>query len=65
MIAAMIWPSEITSMTIPVDQMYAVSPLATPLSMMSALRRGRYSDAIAEMNWNTSTPSRSQRYCFR
>ena len=26
--------------------MYAVSPLATPSSMMFALRRGRYSDAM-------------------
>ena len=36
--------------------------METPLSMMSAFRRGRYSDAIAEANWKTSTPSSSQRY---
>ncbi len=65
MIAAVIWASEIASIVTPVDQMYAVSPLATPLSMMSAFSRGRYSDAIAEMNWKISTPSKSQRYCCR
>ena len=41
MIDAVICPSEIVSMTTPVDQMYSVSPFETPLSMMSALRLGR------------------------
>jgi hypothetical protein len=30
----------------PVDMMYPVSPRAIPLSMMSALSRGRYSEAM-------------------
>ena len=33
--------SEIPSISTPVDQMYAVSPVATPSSMMFALSRGR------------------------
>ncbi len=37
---AMICPSETASMNRPVLQMYAVSPRAMPLSMMSAFRRG-------------------------
>ena len=37
--------SVISSISAPVDQMYAVSPVTTPLSMMSALRLGRYSAA--------------------
>jgi len=41
MIAATICPSEMASMNMPVDQMYSVSPLETPSSMMSALRLGR------------------------
>ena len=65
MIEVVIWASEMPSIRVPVDQMYAVSPLETPSSMMFALRRGRYSEAIAEANWKTSTPSSSQRYVFR
>ena len=65
MIDAVICPSEMTSMTMPVETMYAVSPRATPWSMMSAFSRGRYRDAIAEMNWNTSTPRSSHRYFAR
>ena len=41
MIEATIWPSDTVSITMPVRQMYSVSPFETPLSMMSALRLGR------------------------
>ena len=43
------------SMMAPVCQMYAVSPWMTPLSMMSALSVGRYSDRIVWIVWNTTT----------
>src|SRR6478672_1771999 len=65
MIEVTIWASEIASMSVPVDQMYPVSPFETPWSMRFAFRRGRYSDAIADANWKTRTPSSSQRYVFR
>ena len=42
-------------MTPPVDQMYGMSPLTTPLSMMSALSVGSMSDAIDCASWNTTT----------
>ncbi len=41
MIDDTICPSETASMKLPVPQMKAVSPVATPLLMMSALRLGR------------------------
>ncbi len=47
------------SMTIPTCSTYPVSPFATPLSMMSAVSRGRYSDAIDCANWNTTTATSS------
>jgi len=37
-----IWTTVTASIMAPVRTMYSVSPVATPLSMMSALRLGRY-----------------------
>ncbi len=37
------------------DQMWAVSPLATPLSMMSALRLGRRRPARLPTSWSATT----------
>ena len=47
-------------MSDPVDQMYSVSPFETPLSMMSAFRRGRRKVPTAETIWKARTPRRSQ-----
>ncbi len=40
---------------VPMRRMYAVSPWTTPLSMMSALRLGRYSEAIVPTSCRTTT----------
>ena len=50
------------SMTVPIRQMYSVSPFATPLLMMSAFRLGRYRFAIDWMNTRTVTTRTSVRY---
>ena len=50
-----IWMIETTSITSPIRMMYPVSPVTTPLSMMSALRLGRYRDAIEPMSCRTMT----------
>ena len=42
--------------------MVAVSPLATPSSMIAALTVGRYSEASVLINWSTATTASSHRY---
>ncbi len=44
-----------TSISAPTSRMYWVSPVAMPLSMMSAFRFGRYSVAMAWTSSITST----------
>ena len=51
-----------TSITAPVRRMYSVSPLATPWSMMSALRSGRVRLPIAPMSRRNSTSTSWVRY---
>jgi hypothetical protein len=45
-----IWTAETPSMIAPSDQMVAVSPLATPSSMICALSDGRYREAPVEIS---------------
>ena len=42
--------------------MVAVSPLATPSSMIAALTVGRYSDARVLISWSTISTATSRRY---
>ena len=42
-------------MTPPVRQMKSVSPVTTPVSMICALRLGRYKVAIVVASWKNST----------
>ena len=44
------WARLTPSMNAPIRQIYPESPVATPLSMMSALRVGRYREAITCAN---------------
>ncbi len=46
------WSSETPSITAPRRRMYPVSPWTTPLSMMSALSIGRYSEAMVAASCN-------------
>ena len=50
-----------SSITPPMRRMYSVSPFATPWSMMSAFRVGRYSEAMDCASWKTTTASSSRR----
>ena len=43
------------SITMPVERMKPVSPLATPSSMISAFNAGRYRDAMVPISWKITT----------
>ena len=45
----------------PVRQMKAVSPLATPSSMIDAFRLGRKSEAMVPISGRTTTPMSRRR----
>ena len=49
------WTKATASITPPVRQMKSVSPLTTPVSMIWALRLGRYSVAMVVASWKNST----------
>ncbi len=51
-----------TSISAPTRRMWSVSPVTTPLSMMSALRSGRYRLPIAPMSSSTSATAIGARY---
>ncbi len=55
MIVQTICSTVITSITMPVDMMNWVSPLATPSSMISAFSAGRYSEAMVPISWKITT----------
>ncbi len=59
--AQAIWTRVMTSIRVPTRRMYPVSPFATPSSMMSAFRVGRYRDAMDCASWKTTTASSSPR----
>ena len=50
MIVQTICSTVMASITMPVDRMNWVSPLATPSSMISAFRAGRYSEAMVPIS---------------
>ncbi len=49
----------------PTRTMYSVSPVTTPLSMMSALRLGRYSEAMVATSCRATTISSQRLYGLR
>ena len=50
------------NITMPSLTMMAVSPLATPSSMIAALTVGRHSDARVLISWSTTSTATSRRY---